>query len=125
MILGTIALLVAPGCYKVATLTLDTTAIADTGKVNFSSKIIPVFEKSCALSGCHTVGGQVPDLSTANAYNSLIAGGYLNKTKPSNSSLYLWLTGKKAIAMPFGTANNPSNINALVLAWITQGAKNN
>jgi len=27
--------------------------------------------------------------------------------------------------MPLGAANNPSNINNLMLAWIKQGAKNN
>jgi len=27
--------------------------------------------------------------------------------------------------MPLGAATNPSNINALMLAWIKQGAKNN
>ena len=123
-LLGVIALLVVPGCYKVATVTLENTSV-DTAKVSFGNEIIPVFEKNCALSGCHVSGGQAPDLSSADVYNSLIAGGFTNTAKPSNSTLYLWLTGKEAVAMPFGATNDPSNINALTLAWITQGAKNN
>jgi len=49
----------------------------------------------------------------------------VNMATPENSVVYLWLTGKEAISMPAGAANNPSNINALMLAWIKQGAKNN
>ena len=118
------ALLIVPGCYKVATVQVDNSP-AVTKTVSFSKDLVPIFSKNCALSGCHASGGQTPDLSSANAYNSLIKGNYTDKTTPSNSKLYLWLTGKEAIAMPMGAANNPSNINGLTLAWITQGAKNN
>jgi len=124
IILGVIALFVAPGCYKVATVQTDNSP-AVTKTVSLTTDIIPIFSKSCALSGCHASGGQAPDLSAANAYNSLIKGNYTNKTSPSSSKLYLWLTGKEAGTMPLGAANNPSNINSLTLAWITQGAKNN
>jgi len=80
--------------------------------------------KSCALSGCHS-GTVAPNLSAATAYNALENGNLINTSTPKSSEVYLWLTGKKAVAMPAGSANNPSNINALMLAWITQGAKNN
>ncbi|HZX58685.1 MAG TPA: hypothetical protein VFE54_08165, partial [Mucilaginibacter sp.] len=73
---------------------------------------------------CHS-GKQAPNLSAATAYVALTTGGYLNTGTPNTSELYLWLTGKRAVAMPSGATNNPSNINALVLAWIKQGAKNN
>ena len=121
---GVMTLLIAPGCYKVTTVQIDNSP-AVTTTVSFSKDILPIFTKNCALSGCHSSGGQKPDLSLDKAYNSLTAGKYLNTATPSSSTLYLWLTGKEAIAMPMGAANNPSNINALTLAWITQGAKNN
>jgi hypothetical protein len=35
----------------------------------------------------------------------------------------LWLTGKKTTQMPVGGLNK--DINAMVLAWIKQGANNN
>jgi hypothetical protein len=124
IILGFVVLVVAPGCYKVATVVVDNSP-AVTKTVSLSKDILPIFTKNCALSGCHGAGGQVPDLSGNNAFSSLSKGNYLNITTPANSVLYLWLTGKEAAAMPFGAQNNPSNINSLALAWITQGAKNN
>ncbi len=117
-------LFITPGCYKVATVTVDNSP-AITKTVSLKSDLVPVFSKSCVLSGCHTTGGQAPDLSSDNVFNSLTSGNFINKTTPPGSRLYLWLTGKEAIAMPIGAPNNPSNINALVLAWISQGAKNN
>ena len=121
---GVIVLLFAQGCYKDVTVKMDSSP-AITSAVSLSKDIIPIFSKSCTSAGCHSSGGHIPDLSSANAYNSLIKGNFTNTHSPSSSILYLWLTGKEAEAMPFGAANNPSNINALTLAWITQGAKNN
>ena len=89
-----------------------------------SKTIVPILTQSCAASGCH--GGSIaPNLTATNAYNSLKTGNYINLATPASSEVYLWLTGKESATMPLGAANNPSNINALMLAWITQGAKNN
>ena len=110
-------------CTKTDTVLIDNTQVITT-TVSFSKDIEPILTKSCALSGCHS-GTQTPNLSAATSFNALVTGGYVNTGTPKSSSVYLWLTGKKAIAMPAGSANNPSNINALMLAWITQGAKNN
>ncbi|MEI8280057.1 MAG: hypothetical protein WCG87_09860 [Bacteroidota bacterium] len=124
IILLAVIVFVIPGCYKVATIQVDNSA-AVTKAVSISKDIIPIFTKSCALSGCHGSGAHVPDLSASKAYSSLIKGNYISITEPANSTLYLWLTGKKSIKMPMGADNNPSNLNSLTLAWITQGAKNN
>jgi hypothetical protein len=59
------------------------------------------------------------------AYNSLISGDFISVSDPESSILYERLTGKLSPAMPMGKDSNPSNINALVLAWIKQGAKKN
>ncbi len=123
-IIGLMTLIMIQGCYKATTVKIDNTP-AITTTVSFSADLQPIFIKNCALSGCHGGGGQKPDLSTANAYKSLSSTNYINKSNPANSVVYLWLTGKEAVSMPIGGNNNPSNINALVLAWITQGAKNN
>ena len=109
-------------CYK------DKTVVSDTGAeitrpVTFANDIIPIFNKSCSLSGCHVNGGKAPDLSAANAWNSLKIGNYFNTADPANSVMMLWLTGKKSTQMPVGGMNK--DINALVLAWIKQGANNN
>jgi hypothetical protein len=115
--------LIMNGCTKTTTVIEDNTP-AITKTVSFSKDIMPILATSCAKSGCHS-GSVAPNLSAATAYNALENGNFININTPKNSEVYLWLTGQRAIAMPAGSPNNPSNINALMLAWITQGAKNN
>lgn len=109
------------GCYKDKTVNVDAPAITRT--VTFSNDILTIFNKSCNLSGCHSAGGQSPNLTPSAAYNSLIIGNYINKTSPENSYIYLKMTGKKGTVMPVGGMNK--DYNALILAWIKQGANNN
>jgi hypothetical protein len=110
------------GCYK------DKTVIFDTGEeitrpVSFANDITPILNKSCNTSGCHSSGGIKHDLSSANAFNSLTLGNYLNTTAAESSTLYQWMMGKKGTPMPTSGVNK--DYNALVLAWIKQGAQNN
>ena len=121
-----VALVVAvtvTGCYKTDTLLVDNSP-AITSSVSFSKDIVPILTANCAKSGCH--GGSVsPNLSAESAYTSLVNGNFTNTATPANSLVYLWLTGKEVATMPLGGTYNPSNINGYILAWITQGAKNN
>jgi len=109
------------GCYQVTTL--DMRADLITGDISFADDVVPIFNESCALSGCHATGGQAPDLTAANAFTSLSNGGYIDVTAPESSVLYEWLTGVRTPAMPL-SGSDPT-INAKILAWITQGAQNN
>ena len=89
--------------------------------VSFATQIAPIFSNSCV--SCHKQGGQAPDLSAANAYNSLKNMNLINLTTPESSVIY--------------TEPNPANASVhnwkkytaadtqLVLTWIQQGAKNN
>lgn len=113
---------VLTGCYKDKTLVSDTGAEI-TRAVSFTSDIIPIFNKSCNLGGCHSAGGIKPDLSATKAHLSLTNGGYYLKDDPSNSVILLWMTGKKGTPMPVEGINK--DYNALMLAWIKQGAQNN
>jgi hypothetical protein len=122
-LLTAISMLIFNGCTKTTTVLIDN-SVAITTTVSFSKDISPILTKSCATNGCHS-GTVAPNLSAATAYNALVNGSFLNTGAPETSEVYLWLTGKRAVAMPAGSANNPSNINALMLAWIKQGAKNN
>jgi hypothetical protein len=122
VILMSVLVLLWSGCYK------DKTVIFDTGEeitrpVLFSADIIPILNSSCNTSGCHSAGGISPDLSANNAYNSLSAGNYFSTGDPASSELYLWMTGKKGVPMPTSGVNK--DYNALILAWIKQGAQNN
>ncbi|MHC1706413.1 MAG: hypothetical protein AB9842_02700 [Bacteroidales bacterium] len=95
----------------------------DTGdipaNVSFTDHIIPVFNSSCNMSGCHAAGNVPPDLSPANAYDALISGGFINKSKPESSILYISMSSGSM--KPFSKPGE----TALILAWIQQGAKNN
>ena len=124
LILVATCTLLITGCYKVTTL-VENNEQEITTSVSLSTNLVPLFTKNCSLSGCHSSGGQKPDLTADKAYTSLANGGYVNLNDPANSEIYLWLTGKRAVTMPVGAANNPSNINQYILAWIKQGAKNN
>ncbi len=110
------------GCYKDRTVILES-GPEITRTVSFSNDIIPIFNKSCNLSGCHAKSGQVPDLTPANAFKSLTIGNYIDHNNAINSLLYLKLTGKKGTPMPVTGINK--DYNSLVIAWIKQGAKNN
>jgi len=119
LVLGTLFFL--SGCYKDKTVILDVPTITKT--VSFSQDIIPIFNKSCNTSGCHSTGGQAPNLTETNAYNSLTIGNYFDKANPQNSVIYQKMTGKRGTPMPVSGVNK--DYAALVLAWITQGANNN
>lgn len=87
--------------------------------VSFAGDIIPVFNKSCNMSGCHAQGGTAPDLSAANAWNDLSQRGMINVQSPAQSLLYSSVaTGSMK---KFSTDAN----NALILKWIEQGALKN
>ncbi len=120
--LASLSLILLIGCYK------DKTVISDTGEeitrpVSFAGDIVPFLNNSCNVSGCHAPGSIKPDLSSSNAYLSLTNGGYINTSDPKNSPVYLWMTGKKGTPMPTSGVNK--DYNALIIAWIKQGAQNN
>lgn len=117
-----LSLMLLLGCYKDRTVIIPAGEVI-TRPVSFSGDLIPIFDQSCSISGCHNTGGQSPDLTASNAYNSLTIGGLINTGDPESSELYLWMTGKEATPMPVSGINK--EYNALVLAWIQQGGTNN
>lgn len=113
-------LLWAPGCYYDKTVFIEE---EETGELSFAQDIIPLFNASCNVSGCHNAGGIPPVLTADKAYDALISGNYIDVDAPENSELYQWLTGKRSTPMPL-SGPDPS-INSKVLAWIKQGARDN
>ena len=97
----------------------------DPDLVSFSGHIVPIWDKACNNSGCHSSddGDPAPDLTAENAYDQLV-GGYVNTTVPEASIIYLRLIGNSAgPIMPPGSRLSPTDIE-LVLAWINKGALN-
>lgn len=91
--------------------------------VSLKNDVQPIFDRDCNMSGCHDgIPSHDPSLTPEKAYEDLTSGGYVNTTDPANSVLYLSVNGG---GMPAGRAPLSENDKKLILAWITEGAKNN
>jgi len=96
--------------------------IDTTVPISFSTQIAPIYTTEGCV-GCHKPGGQAPDFTSANAYNSIKTMNLVNTAAPETSIIY--------------TEPNPANTSVhtwkkysaaeaqLVLTWIQQGALNN
>ena len=88
--------------------------------VLFSTQIVPIFTDKCIA--CHKPGGQAPDLTAANAYNSIKSMNLANTAAPETSLIYTYPNPTSSMH----TWKKYSAAEAqLVLTWIQQGAKNN
>jgi hypothetical protein len=96
--------------------------VPDSVAVSFKDNVLPIFSSKCNMSGCHAAGAIPPDLSPANAYNSLINLNQIDTLAPIESNLYKEIkTGGGMVSY----SNITTSEAALVLKWITEGAKNN
>ncbi len=87
--------------------------------ISFSLQVVPIFDdRGCV--GCHNTGGQAPDLTAGNAYQSITSLGLVNMKAPADSKIYYY-------PLPDGKhfAKYTSAQAAVVLLWIEQGALNN
>lgn len=87
--------------------------------ISFSTQIAPIFSTGDKCISCHKLGGQSPDLTTANAYSQIISK-YVNTSSPNQSKIY---------SEPGSSSHSWKGYTALeaatILAWINEGAKNN
>jgi hypothetical protein len=94
----------------------------DAVQVSFADQIIPIFTDNNNCTSCHKTGGQLPDLTTSNAFSSLNSSRYINSTTAEESRIYKYI-------MPETDTHTQKKYTAaqaaLVLGWIQQGAKNN
>ena len=106
-----------------------------TGSISFSSDIQPVFDLSCATSGCHRAGHSTSlDLSRESSYSNLVNVESKNYAplklvepgKSEDSVLYLKIMGnsKTGSKMPPGGTLSDASITK-IRNWITEGAENN
>ena len=86
-------------------------------EISFATEIAPIFTSLDCIA-CHG-GGIPPDLTSANAYSSIVPSR-VNLDNPEESKIY---------TKPSPSGSHPKQYSeaqaALVLTWITQGAKNN
>jgi cytochrome c peroxidase len=83
--------------------------------IDFATQIEPIFtEANCVM--CHT-GSQQPNLTAGKAYTSLISLNLVDTANPANSKLM------KQINAGHNTGTLTAAQTALILKWITEGAK--
>lgn len=87
--------------------------------VSYSGELAPLFNSSCALSGCHLAGGHHPYLNTEVSYNELINGGFVNTLVPKESILYIQINSNMQQFIPNAADRQK------VYDWIRNGAPNN
>jgi hypothetical protein len=112
------------GCAKDDTVTVGNSVLV-TKTVSLTTDLVPLLTANCAKSGCHVKGSIAPDLEAGTAYDQLNSLGLISTSTPASSVIYQYMIGAKTPAMPLNGTANPGNINGYMLAWITQGAKNN
>ena len=86
----------------------------------------PLFNQTCALTGCHGDGQQQSALRLT-SYDNLMFGGQLVvvREEPAQSVLVMRIEGRVGERMPLNRrALNQNQING-IRAWISEGALNN
>lgn len=89
--------------------------------VSFAKDVAPIFSTGDKCTSCHKAGATAPDLTSVNAFAQITAS-YINKTTPAESVIY-------AYPAPGTTTHTRKKYTAgeaaVILQWITEGAKNN
>jgi hypothetical protein len=112
--------LILTGCYK--DINIPPTVSDPEGPpqaVNYNAELSPLFNSSCALSGCHLSGGHHPYLNSEISYNELINGGFVNTVVPKQSILYIMINSDMKTYIPSAEDRQK------VYDWIRNGAPNN
>jgi len=91
--------------------------------VSFKNDLIPLFNQSCNIVGCHSSGGIAPDLSEENAYHSLTTiADMIDLENPEKSEIYVRMIDTQN---PMPMSGVLSYQSKQVLSWIKDGAKDN
>ena len=108
------------GCYK--DVILPEIAVDPDGPaqpVSYKNDVAPMLNTKCALSGCHVAGAHKPDLITANSFQAIVNGGFINTSLPKESIMYKSINGEMREYIP--SAADRQN----VYDWNRHGAPNN
>ncbi len=97
---------------------------ADT--VYFQNDILPIFQSSCAKSGCHNAASHREGIILTD-YNNIISTGEIRGGDPSHGNIYSTITSSSSsdIMPPPPDAPLTADQIAKILKWIEQGALNN
>jgi hypothetical protein len=128
-IAGLAAALYAAGCKDSTPTGPDespSTIVFPTTEVSYAAHVQPLFNQTCALSGCHDDGPRPNPLSLT-SYENLMFNSLqvVVRGEPDQSVLILRIEGRIAPRMPL--SRNPLNQNQIsgLRTWIAEGALNN
>jgi hypothetical protein len=108
------------GCYRdIIKPELAIDADGPPQPVAFKTELVPIFNTSCALAGCHVPGAHKPYLATDISYQQIVNGGFVNIALPKESILYKAVNGEMAQYIPAKADRQK------VYDWIRNGAPNN
>ena len=94
--------------------------------VSYTQHVQPLFNQTCALSGCHDDGEHQSQLKLTNYGNTVTSlPGVVVPRQPDQSTLVLRIEGRVGQRMPLN--RNPLNQNQItgIRLWVGAGAKNN
>lgn len=103
------------GCKYDFVLPVESTPVDNGGQpISFATQVAPILDSKC--NTCHKA--QAPLMTASNAFSQLVPA-YVNTSSPASSQLYVNASS--------GThyAKVSSSQAAIILQWITEGAKNN
>jgi uncharacterized membrane protein len=94
--------------------------------VYFVQQVLPIFQSSCAKSGCHDAGTAEEGI-ILDSYANIIATGGIKVNDPTSSKIYEAMTedDSEDRMPPPPAAPMTSAQLTLISKWISQGAKNN
>lgn len=111
-------MLLYTSCQYVDIVPDDGSNIVVSDKLSFSADVEPIFQQQ-SCTNCHP-GMRQPNLSAGNAYSSLMDGGFIDKKKPAESKIVVYV----APGASHGATLTAEQV-AIIIAWIEQGAKDN
>jgi hypothetical protein len=89
--------------------------------VSFANDVVPIFNTNNKCTSCHNTGGTQPDLTPANAYNSIVPA-LVVLDNPESSEIYQY----PHLSSSMHTWKKYTDAEAqTVLIWIQQGAPDN
>jgi len=94
--------------------------------VYFVQQVLPIFQSSCAMSGCHDAGSANEGI-ILDSYANIINTGGINVSNPTDSKIYEAMVENdpEDRMPPPPAAPMTSEQLSLISKWIVQGAKNN
>jgi len=93
--------------------------------VSYSEHVQPLFNQTCALSGCHNDASQAGGLSLTSYGNLTLRPNIVVPFAPEESLLYLRIEGQLGEQMPLNRPPLNRNQRDGIRTWIEEGADNN